>query len=260
MPFSLHAHIFKQLLAADLIIFYESLKDKLINLFIWVFITLIVMGYIMPAFGLTNFGPFQLAGLIASAGLFEVYPSAMSLVGDFSGDRVISYHLTLPLPPWLVLLKTITYYALNALTLSLCVIPMGKLVLWNQFDLTAISWPHFAFFILLVALFYGVFTLWIASKSESVDKMGNVWMRFIFPMWFLGGFQFSWQALYNIMPGLAYVGLVNPMTYVMEGVRATVLGQTGYLSFWLAAIVLLFFIIGFGYSAITRLKVRLDFV
>ncbi len=260
MSFSLHAYIFKQLLAADLIIFYESLKDKLVNLFIWVGITLVVMGYIMPAFGLTNFGPFQLAGLIASAGLFEVYPSAMSLVQDFSGDRIISYHLTLPLPSWLVLIKTITYYALNALTLSLCVIPMGKLVLWNQFDLTAVSWPHFLFFMVLVSVFYGVFTLWIASRAESIEKMGNVWMRFIFPMWFLGGFQFSWKALYSVFPALGYVGLINPMTYVMEGTRATVLGPSGYLPFWVTALAVLICILGFGYNAIKRIKRRLDFV
>src|SRR5579862_1703210 len=125
--------IFKQLLVEELVIFRETFGDKIINLSIWVSITAGIFGYIMPAFGLAaDYGSFQLAGLIASAGLFEIFPSVMMLVSDIEGDRVISYQLTLPLPSWLILIKKITYYALNALSLSLCVMPIGKLVLWNQ--------------------------------------------------------------------------------------------------------------------------------
>ncbi len=165
MTTSFYWHVFKQLLYADLIVFYESFKDKLIDLFIWVAITLLVMGYIMPAFGLTNFGSFQLAGTIASAGLFEVFPSAMALVSDFSGDRTISYQLTLPVPSWLVLAKIVTYYALNAIVLSICVVPMGKIVLLNKFDMARIDPIRFFCLVILLGIFYGVFTLWIASRA-----------------------------------------------------------------------------------------------
>ena len=253
--------IFKQLLVEELVIFRETFGDKIINLSIWVSITAGIFGYIMPAFGLAaDYGSFQLAGLIASAGLFEIFPSVMMLVSDIEGDRVISYQLTLPLPSWLILIKKITYYALNALSLSLCVMPIGKLVLWNQFDLTQIRIIPFLLMVITSSIFYGTLTLWLASKVQNMSKIGNVWMRFIFPIWFLGGFQFSWGVLYKMYPIFAYINLLNPMTYVMEGMRAALLGQQEFLSVWLCILALIIFSILSGWRATIKLKQRLDFV
>lgn len=257
---SLRFSIFKSLLTADLVILGKNLKDKVIDTFIWVAITLVVMAYIMPSFGLLDYGSFQLAGLVGSAGLFELWPSAMGLVSDFDGDRVIESHLILPLRPWVVLAKMVCYYALGALLLGLLVIPMGKLVLLDKFALSDISVLNTAIIILLTSIFFGVFTLWIACRVPNISKMGNVWMRFIFPMWFLGGFQFSWYKLYGITPYLAYANMLNPMNAIMEGTRSALLGSEGYLPFWMSVSVLVGFIFLCWVDAYRRLKVRLDFV
>ncbi len=242
ISYSFYWNVFKQLLATDFSIFRETFKDKIIDLSIWVAITAAIMGYVMPAFGLSaDYGSFQLAGLIASAGLFELFSSVMKMVSDFEGDRVIDYHLTLPIPSRLVLCKIMTYYALNAIILSLCVLPMGKLVLWSQFDLTKIAPIKLLIITVTTGIFYGAFTLWLAGMLENMSRIGSLWMRFIFPLWFLGGFQFSWMVLHKLFPMLAYINLVNPMMYVMEGTRAAVLGQEGYLPFWISVLALVCF-------------------
>ena len=254
-------NVFKNLLKIDLKLFGEIFWDKVIDLFIWVTCTILIMGYVMPLLGLaSDYGVFQLAGLVASAGLFEVFPSVMNLVSDFEGDRLISYELILPAPSLLIFIKIITNYALSAIILGLCVVPMGKLILWNQFDLTQINIIQFALMLIMSGIFYGVFTLWISSLCKSVSRVGNVWMRFIFPLWFLGGFQFSWNVLYKLAPKLANINLLNPMTYIMEGMRAALLGQTGYISVWFCIAALSVFIMIFSCIAIKRLKKRLDFV
>lgn len=254
-------NVFKNLLKVDLKLFGEILIDKVIDLFIWVTCTILIMGYVMPLFGLTNdYGVFQFAGLVASAGLFEVFPSVMNLVSDYEGDRLISYQLILPVPSWLIFIKIICNYAINAISLGLLVIPMGKLILWNQFNLTQIHIIKFTLMIILVGIFYGVFTLWISSLCKNISKVGNVWMRFIYPLWFLGGFQFSWKVLHQLVPKLAYLNLLNPMTYIMEGIRASLLGQEGYISTWYCIGALLIFIGFFGWRAMIRLKKRLDYI
>jgi len=254
-------NVFKNLLKIDLKLFVEIIWNKIIDLFIWVTCMILIMGYVMPLLGLANgYGVFQLAGLVASAGLFEVEPSVMSLVSDFEGDRLISYQLILPVTSLLIFIKIITNYALSAIILGLCVVPMGKLVLWNQFDLTQINIIQFALMLIMSGIFYGIFILWISSLCKNVSKVGNVWMRFIFPLWFLGGFQFSWNVLYKLVPKLAYVDLLNPMTYIMEGMRAALLGQTGYISVWFCIAALSIFIMIFSWIAIIRLKKRLDYV
>ena len=257
---SFYFNVFKQLLAEELLVFRANFADKIVNVGIWVSCTAAIFGYIMPSFGLTNFGSFQLAGLIASAGLFEVFPSVMVLVSDIEGDRAISYNLTLPIPSWVVLFKKLCYYAINSMSLSLAVTPIGKLVLWNQFDLTKISLVPFFLMLFMSSIFYGALTLWLASKVANMTKISNVWMRFIFPMWFLGGFQFSWTVLYGVSPIAAYINLFNPLTYVMEGMRGALLGQQGFISVWYCILALAFFSILCWWRALVRLKKRLDFV
>src|SRR5579885_3453477 len=156
-------NVFKNLLKIDLKLFGEIIWNKVIDLFIWVVCTLLIMGYVMPLLGLTNdYGVFQLAGLVASAGLFEFFPSVMNLVADFEGDRLISYQLILPIPSLLIFIKIITNYALCAIMLGLYVVALGKLVLWNQFYLTQINILQFALMLIMTGIFYGVFILWIS--------------------------------------------------------------------------------------------------
>jgi ABC-type polysaccharide/polyol phosphate export permease len=61
-------------------------------------------------------------------------------------------------------------------------------------------------------------------------------------------------------PWFAYASLINPQLYIMEGMRAAILGQTGYLNFWLCAGMTLFFSIICGAHAIVKIQRRLDFV
>ena len=93
-----------------------------------------------------------------------------------------------------------------------------------------------------------------------MERIETVWTRFIFPLWFLGGFQFSWQIVYGISKPLSYVMLANPVTYVMEGLRAATLGQAGYIHFWICVGMLCAFSIATGTLAYRGLKKRLDFV
>ena len=254
-------NVFKNLLAVDFQIFRENLFDKIIDLFTWVVCTLLIMGYVMPMLGLSNdYGIFQMAGLVASAGLFEIFPNVMNLISDFEGDKLISYELILPVPSWLIFIKLITNYAASALILALIVIPMSKIILWNQFDMTKISIIPFILMMIIISIFYGVFTLLIASMVKTVQTIRKVWMRFLFPLWILGGFQFSWFILHKLVPNLAYLNLLNPITYVMEGLRAALLGQEGYIHYVYCILALIIFSILFGYIAIARLKKRLDYV
>lgn len=260
MNISFYCYVFWQMLLEELVVFRANFVGKIIDLSIWVSCTAAIFAYIMPAFGLANYGSFQLAGLIASAGLFEVFPSIMMFVSDIEGPRSISYYLTLPIPSWLVLFKKLCYYAINCLSLCLCVSPIGKLVLWNEFDLSKISWIPFILMAIVISIFYAALTLWLTSRTMDITKIGNVWMRFIFPMWFLGGFQFSWSVLYKVSPLFAYLNLLNPMTYVMEGMRAVLLGQEGFISVWYCLIALGLLSILCWWHALVRLRRRLDFV
>ncbi len=261
MDKKLYGTVVKELIYSDLMVFKQVFFDKFIDLTIWVVLTIVVMGYIMPYFGLSaDFGTFQLAGVLASAGLFELYANAVDLVSDFEGDRVINYSLTLPIPSWLAIISKAAYYFIVYFLLSLLMFPIGKLVLWKQMDLAQIFYAQLLLSLIFSSVFYACFVLWASSIISSMNKLGSVWARFIFPMWFMGGFQFSWMALYHVLPTVALISLLNPMIYITEAVRAAMLGQTGYINFWLCLLAIVFFSGFFLVLGMRNLKKRLDFV
>ncbi|MBI2775600.1 ABC transporter permease [Candidatus Dependentiae bacterium] len=253
--------VLKELLATDLYILKGTVRDQVINLCIWMISMTVVNSYLMPAFGLSlEYSAFILAGLCASAGLFGIFPSVANLVSDFKGDQVYTYYLTLPLPSWMIFLRLIFYYALNFSLLGILVLPIGQLLIWDRFSLRHVAFGKFFLIFTLSYFFYGAFTLWIASRVPDMTKIGNVWMRFVYPIWFLGCFQFSWAVLREKSQLFSFINLMNPITYIMEGMRAAVLGQNGYLNFWICCLMIAFFGILCSWRAIVLLKRRLDFV
>lgn len=253
-------NVFKNLVWSDLIVFRQNFLNKFINISLWVILTLVVMAYVMPFFGLPgNFGPFQLAGILAAIGLFEAYASIVNLATDLEGDRIINYTLTIPIPSRLVILSKAAYYFIIYFTLSILMLPIGKLSLWNQLDLGHISYSKLMLIFIVQNVFYACFVMWLASIT-TMSKFEDVWCRFTFPMWFLGGFQFSWSSLYHTIPILAFINLINPMVYITEALRAAMLGQADYLNFWLCISALISFSLFFLALGMRNLKKRLDFV
>ncbi len=256
-----YKHTFKELIKTDLLVLRPQILGKIIDLFIWIITIVLVNAYIMPFFGVSaEYGVFMLASSAASAGLFEIWPSVTVFISDLEGEKSINYYLTLPIPSWMVLVRSILNCAMNAAIMGLLVIPIGKLFVWSLLDMSTISWFKYFIIFVLSCVFYGSFSLWTMSFVKNMLSVGSVWMRFIYPLWFLGCFQFSWQSLYQMSPVLAYLNLLNPMTYVSEGFRASILGQQNSLNFWLCASMLIVFTVAMGAQAILRLKKRLDFV
>lgn len=250
----------KNLVWADLCVFKQNVMTKAIDVGIWVVLTVIVTGYVMPYFGLDNFGPFQLCGVIAAVGLFELYSCVVDLVADLEGDRVINYSLTLPIPSIYALISKSVYYCIIYAVLTILMLPLGYICLWNQWHLMDICYYKLALAILFQSIFYSCFVLWAASMVENMGKLGTVWSRYIFPMWFMGGFQFSWLALYSAMPYVAYLNVINPMIYITESTRAAMLGQSGYINFWICLVAIAAFSVLCLALGIRNLKKRLDFV
>jgi ABC-2 type transport system permease protein len=253
--------ILKQLVRLKFVNARQVFIDKFFNFSIWAGCTLFVTGYLMKSFGLTDdFGPFQLGGILAGVGIFELYGNAVTFVSDLEGDRTISYYLTLPTHTITVLCSHVLYYATIGVVMSLATMPLAKLILWNKLSLLAISWPRLLFFILLINIFCASATLLLSAFIPSMDKFDILWTRIMFPLWFLGGFQFSWYSVYQSAPKFAAILLLNPFLYMAEGVRAALLGQDKAIPFWICCLVLSCMLVGTVYVAYKALKKRLDFV
>lgn len=257
----MNTNIFYKLVATHFYIARKKLLDKIINLYIWVFCTLVIIGYVMQQFGLAaNFGPFQLASVLGTVGLFEVYGNIFGNIADFEGDRHIDYYLTLPVQSSTVWWSMICCYSVVGIILTLLVLPFGKLLLFQNFSLATISWLKFLIILILANIFYGVFTLFITAQIGTVAQIYNLWPRFIFPLWFLGGFQFSWASIYALSAPLAYVLLCNPIIFIMEGMRSSLLHAQDCLPWALCCVALCGYIIVGWFCTKYKIKQLLDLV
>jgi ABC-2 type transport system permease protein len=249
---------FCALVHRDMAVFWPNWKGRFINSLIWSGLMLLVFEYIMPQMGLKGVGPFMAAGAVASLGFFDVAENAIKFIADLEGNRSISYYLTLPASQSMVFVRLAISNAIQAMSLSIFLLPLYKLILWNSFSFAHFSIGKFILIFVVNNLFFGFFSLYLASVVESMEKVNNMWVRIIYPLWWLGCFQFSWATLNAAVPYISKLSLLNPMTYVMEGMRAAILGQEQFLNFWSCLLAVVIFTILIGLIGIRKLKQRLD--
>src|SRR5207302_7297991 len=123
------------------------------------------------------YGPFILISSIASFGFFDTVGKVSELISDIDGDKKISYTLTLPIPSWLVFVYIGIYWAINSALIALLLFPLGKLILYNQFDLSKISYLKMIPMYITINLFYGFFSLWLTSMLQKITDLGVLWVR-----------------------------------------------------------------------------------
>lgn len=222
---------------------------------------LVVFGYFMAPYGLgEDYGPFILFSAIASFGFFGTVGKVFRLISDIDGDRTISYTLTLPLPSWLVFSYIGFFWALESTIMSVFLFPLGKLILYKQFDLSQISLWKLVPMYLTMNIFYGFFSLWMCGILKKIGDVEHLWIRVINPIIMFGAFYNSWSAMYHVAPTVALIDLINPVVYVMEGMRTAGLGLASPIPFWACLAVLWAFIIGCAWHGTRRLQDRLDCV
>lgn len=225
------------------------------------FTNVIVFSYFMTKQGLTaDYGPFLMIGAIASFGLFEVVTKVSKLIGDIEGEKTISFLLTLPLSSTALFIYMGVYFSLYSTLFTLPLFLFGKILLFSRFNLVDISYWRLALIFLTSNLFYGFFALWLTGIIRGSGEITSIFLRFINPLFMFGAYFFSWHDAYALDHLIGYLTLINPMVYVMEGMRAATLGNTGYIPFWITPIVLWGFTLLLGWHGIRRIKKRIDCV
>jgi ABC-2 type transport system permease protein len=250
---------FFPLIWKDLVVFFRDFFSKFLDALIIFFTIWIIYRVFMPEFGLANsYTPFIIFGAIASFGFFETIGNISSFIGDLTGDKTVSYRLMLPLSSFYSLSTIALSWAISSLVLTVLLVPVAKIVLWDQWLLSQCSFGKFIIIFPTIQLFFGFFSFWVASFVKQLVSTGWIWVRVVTPLYMFGCYFYPWELLHKSYPVIAYIHFLNPLTFVMEGMRAAALGQEGYLNFWFCFIALWSFTVFFSWDSYRRLKKRLD--
>lgn len=252
---------FWALLYKEVVVFKSDHLRVVTNGFIWFTSVLVPVMFFLPSIGLpSNYSQLMVPAGVVSWGLFDIISNATSMMSDILGDRVIEHELILPLPQWAVFVKVACANAYCSFVSAIIMLPFGMfIVTWG----TGFYFSNFCFLksilmLTLSCLFFGFLGLFATSFMAKVSDVRNLWMRVLFPLWYMGGFHNNWSTIYKSSPLFAHVMLLNPLMYATEGMRAAVLGQEGYINFWYCFGILTLSTLVCGAVAIMRLQKRLD--
>jgi hypothetical protein len=249
---------FRALIYRDISIFVPFMYEKFVNALVWIGSVTIAFEYIFPQMGMPHMGGFIAIGSMVAWNFFGMIQHVNTFLSDLEGEKSISYYLTLPISQGLVIVRMALSIGIQGMLLSLLFLPLLKLLLGNGLSLAHVSWFKFFLIYCTYNLMYGTLTLFFVSCVKHIYSVMTIWQRYMWTMWYFGCAQFSWATLYKVNPLLAYLNLLNPMTFAMEGTRAAVFGQEGSLNFWYCFVMLWVFISLTLWIGVKRLKKRLD--
>ena len=182
------------------------------------------------------------------------------MMADIEGERTINYYLTLPISSRMLFYYYGIYWTIGSILMTAFLFPLGKVLLYSRFDLSQMSLIKMIPMYLTSNLFFGFFSLWLTSVLRGMSSLSALFLRVINPIWMFGCYFYSWESLREFSPILAKICLINPMVYIMEGMRSACLGSSGYLPYALSMTVLWSYIFVLAWHANKKLKVKLDAV
>ena len=215
----------------DIFVLRKGLRDDLINAIVKVTAMYIPLGVLSQYFGFTpDMARDVMIGAVASVFLSRGFVCALIDSFDMSEARFIDYKRTLPLSTSGMLIASLCSYVITLTASTFPLFILAKVYLGTFMPLSGIQW--IAFFILYLAsmIFISAFFLNIIFCFSFEWFRFNIWLRILIPIHALGCFMFSWKRLYTFSPFFARVLLINPFTFIAEGLRAALFGNDKYIS------------------------------
>lgn len=247
------------LLWCDVQLILKDWWNNTLNSIFWPVVLIVANGYVLPKMGMAaDYGAFIAISMLIIMASFTAWSAANVLAADFETTRSINYELTLPLPYWMIHAKIVLAFALKAAVFNVMSLIIGKIILLNTFSFTNFNLLKFVFIYGTACIFFAAFAVWAAAFAGSVERFMNLELRVTGPLFFICGYSFSWHVLNAISPVMAIVMLLTPWIYAYEGVRVAILGQAGYLDYWICVGALMLFIGIFGALGLWLFKKRLD--
>ena len=253
------ARVVGAMLRRDMQILRKGLLDRIINYALFMFFQAIVFGYLTPLMGMPRemITPIFLGSIIfAITGV--CFSRSLVIMSDITFGKHISFELALPIHRSWLLLRYLLSLMIEFFVLSAPLIPFGKLFLGSRLDLSAMRLLPLLGIYLCHLLFFASFFMALVFIFEFHWYIDNVWPRILAPMELLGCVFYSWYSLQEVFPFVAKVMLFNPVVYLVEGLRGTMLEPAGLLPVWFCVLGLLLWSaisLLFAYVGLTR---RLD--
>lgn len=207
---------------------------------------LFIFGRVLPSIGAASvsFGSLLFPGIMGlTLVLTSLQNVALPLVIEFSWTKEIEDRLLAPVPVWAVAVQKLFVSALRAILVSLMLIPLAYWIL-PGFALHDVNWVVFATVLVLGSVSAAAVGL-VLGTAVPPQQINLMFAIILTPLIMTGAAYYPWGTLSNLQWFQA-VTLVNPMTYVSEGLRTALTPQVPHMDLAVVLLGLVVAIAGFG--------------
>jgi hypothetical protein len=258
------ASVFFQFLRRDAYVHYKNLSDYIINFsIIYPTICAICFAYLQTNtyFGTGNahLGTILFCGNILIVFMIVTYKQTITLLFDLENDRYIDYQITV-LSPRLVILERIISTSIFTFFLALPFFPVAKLLLQDNLATSATSWWQVMVILYIGSLCCSAYHQCATLILQHTNQISSLWARVNHFLINFGGFWIPLNTLYAYSWYLGTIAHLNPLIYITEGLRQSIVGGTQFLSFWFCCQMLLLLTVFFTFAAWYQFKKRTDHI
>jgi ABC-2 type transport system permease protein len=195
---------------------------------------LFVFGRILPEIGSAGrgYGAQLMPGVLGlTLVLTALQNTALPLVIEFSFTKEIEDRLLAPLPTYAVALQKLVIAAGRGAIAALLIIPLASLILPGGINLDGADWPAFVA-VLIVGSFAGAAMGLVLGTAVPPNRISVAFAIVLTPLIFTGAAFYPWPSLSRLR-WFQDVTLVNPLTYVSEGMRAALTNLPHLATGWI---------------------------
>jgi len=181
---------------------------------------LFVFGRVLPEIGAARgaYGTALLPGIMAlTLVLTALQNTALPLVIEFSFTKEIEDRLLAPLPVWAVAAQKMLVAAARGIVAALLILPLGALILPGGLHLASASWGSLAAILVIGSITAAAMGL-VLGTAVPANRISVMFALVLTPLIFTGCTFYPWAGLEHLR-WFQVLTLLNPLTYVSEGMR-----------------------------------------
>lgn len=215
--------VFRKEIARFMRVWSQTIASPIISSSLYLLVFGVSLASVLREQGGVSYLEFLVPGLVAMSALNN------SLQNSASSIMISKYHNDLqdmriiPVSNIALVMAYSLAGLVRGLLCSILVFGVGQLFVY--FQLGHFLVPHSLSgalgFLILGSLFFGYMGIWAGFIAKSFDHIGAISQFIVLPLIYLGGVFFSLETLH---PFWQKVAQVNPLVYIINGIRWSLLG------------------------------------
>lgn len=249
--------VFWTMVKRDLLIQYRNLGEFIFRVGMLPFILILTYGYVLPKIGILSpdFPNQMFPGMLGMSLLVTgIHGTAVPLSMDFNNSREIEDRLQAPVSINVTAWSKMVVGMIESWIGALIVLPISLIFMGSylKFDVSFEKMMLLILILLLSSVTSATLGLLVGTIVKPM-QIAAMFPGFLMPVIFTGAIFFTWDSL-SALPIYQYLVLLNPLVYINEALRHTLVSSSDAMPLWLSIAGILVFTIGMGMLGMKRFK------